>query len=322
MESISKRTTKTVWKGCLCAIGCEVFFGLSTVFTKYVTNDVSGLTLLGWRFFIAFIVMHTLKHLGVIRAQIRASQLKKLLRIALFSPVLYFFLETLGIRYTTASESGAFFSSIPVISLIASTLILRKKPTKHQVVGIGITVVGVLITVAAAGFEASFSPAGYAALTMAIISYSLYSVYVEESGMRTEDITYMMLACAAAVFVPLALGEHWIHGTLLRLIQLPVVHAGFLFAVLYQGIACSILAFFLSNIAIEAIGVNRTASFIGISTVVSVAAGILFLGETFGIFQLIGVTVILIGVYTANLRSQVSVHSPENAGSQKNPKPS
>lgn len=52
-------------------------------------------------------------------------------------------------------------------------------------------------------------------------------------------------------------------------------------AVLYQGVGCSVLAFFLSNVAIARIGVNRTASFIGVSTVVSIAAGALLLGERF-----------------------------------------
>ena len=43
--------------GSLCALGCETLFGLSYIFTKQVTNLVSSFALMGWRFFIAFIVM-------------------------------------------------------------------------------------------------------------------------------------------------------------------------------------------------------------------------------------------------------------------------
>lgn len=71
-------------------------------------------------------------------------------------------------------------------------------------------------------------------------------------------------------------------------------------AILYQGIGCSVIAFFLSNIAISKIGVNRTASFIGISTVVSIVAGALILKENFSVYQLIGAIVIIMGVYVAN----------------------
>lgn len=62
------------------------------------------------------------------------------------------------------------------------------------------------------------------------------------------------------------------------------------------ALGCSVLAFFLSNTAITKIGVNRTASFIG----VSIAAGALVLGERFTAGQLAGAAAILAGVYIAN----------------------
>lgn len=52
--------------------------------------------------------------------------------------------------------------------------------------------------------------------------------------------------------------------------------------------------------AIVKIGVNRTSSFVGVSTVVSIIAGVLLLGENFSAYQLIGVIIIIIGVYIAN----------------------
>ena len=82
-------------------------------------------------------------------------------------------------------------------------------------------------------------------------------------------------------------------------------------AILYQGIGCSIIAFFLSNMAIAKIGVNRTSSFIGIATAVSIAAGAVLLKETFSIYQIIGAVVIIIGVYVANVKTkQVSIFAP------------
>lgn len=288
--------------GCLCAIGCEVFFGLSTVFTKHATGSASELALLGWRFFIAFFVMNLLRLTKWVRIDLRGKNVKPLIRIALFSPVLYFLLETIGISRTTASESGAFFACIPVVALIASTLILKKKPDSKQVIGIGITVAGVLVTVIAAGLEASFSWSGYFFLTLAIISYSLYCVYVEKTkGFSGIEITYMMLLCASLAFLVLSIGEAAWSGTVGTLLILPIQNPSFAVAVLYQGIACSILAFFLSNVAIANIGVNRTSSFIGMSTIVSVSAGVLLLGEQFSMFQIVGVILILIGVYTANM---------------------
>lgn len=78
--------------------------------------------------------------IGLIRVNFKGKSIKYVLLAAFFSPVLYFLGETLGINLTTASESGAFLASIPVMALIAATLILKEKPSKHQIVGIAITV--------------------------------------------------------------------------------------------------------------------------------------------------------------------------------------
>ena len=91
-------------------------------------------------------------------------------------------------------------------------------------------------------------------------------------------------------------------GTVTELISLPFNKGEFLIAILYQGIGCSVVAFFLSNVAIANIGVNRTSSFIGVSTVVSIIAGTVLLKESFTSMQIAGAVVIIIGVYVANAK--------------------
>ena len=119
---------------------------------------------------------------------------------------------------------------------------------------------------------------------------------------RTADaeITYAMLLSGAAFYGLLALGEAAAHGTLTALLTLPVKNGAFRTAVFYQGVGCSVAAFFLSNAAIAKIGVNKTSSFIGVSTIVSILAGALALGEPLHIGQIVGAAVIVAGVYTAN----------------------
>ena len=51
--------------GSLCALGCEVLYGMSYVFTKQATLSASALSLLGWRFVLAFFVMSILVIIGV-----------------------------------------------------------------------------------------------------------------------------------------------------------------------------------------------------------------------------------------------------------------
>lgn len=298
-----------MFTGSLCALGCEIIYGMSYVFTKQAIKGASELSLLGWRFALSFVVMNLLVAFGIIKVNFIVKKIRPLLIISLFCPVIYFIGETFGISNTTASESGVFLACIPVISLAASAFILKKKPTGLQITGILITLTGVLVTVFAAGTSSSFSLTGYLCLLFAVLSYALYSVYVDKAGDYTGmEITYMMITAGAIVFILLAFSEAMFKENVSQLISLPFQDIGFVITLIYQGIGCSILAFFLSNIAIGKIGVNRTASFIGISTVVSIIAGSVFLRERLTLLQLLGAVIIILGVYTANARITDSIN--------------
>ena len=302
---VSKNKNNKILIGCLCALGCETIFGLSYVFTKQATNVASEFAFLGWRFVIAAVFMSLCIVLGLFKVSFKGKRLRSLLVIALCNPAIYYIGETIGISHTTAAESGVILACIPVASLVASTLILREKPVRQQIIGILVTLIGVVITVFAAGMQSSLSVMGYLFLFIAVISYSLYSVYVEKAEDFTgAEITYIMMVSGAILFGILALAEGISTGTMVQLIVLPLHEKGFLVAILYGGICSSILGFILVNTAIALLGVNRTASFIGISTVVSIIAGVLLLGESFSMFQIAGAAVIIAGVYIANTKLQ------------------
>lgn len=290
-----------VLTGSLCALGCEVLYGLSYLFTKQTAETSSPLALLSWRFVVALAAMSLCVALVFIPVRLKGRRLGPPLRVALFCPCLYFIGETVGIRETTVTESGVFLACVPALSLLASTVILKKKPTKRQIIGSLVTFLGVMTTVVAVGLSSSLSPVGYAALMLAVVAYALYSVFVDLAADYTgAEITYVMLCSGAAFYGLLALGEAAAHGALSELLTLPARSGTFRTAVLYQGIGCSVAAFFLSNAAIAKIGVNKTSSFIGVSTIVSILAGALALGEPLSVGQIVGAAVIVAGVYTAN----------------------
>ena len=290
-----------VLAGGACAVSCEALFGLSYLFTKDALAGASELALLGWRFLIGALAMLSCAALGIVKVDLRGGKLRRLFSIALFSPVLYFIGETIGIGRTSASESGAFLACIPVAALAASSICLKKKPAGIQVLGILATLCGVLATLLAASARPSFSPLGYAMLMLAVASYAMYSVLVEKArDCSSSEITLAMLLAGALAFVPAALAEALASGDAASLAALPFANPRFLAACLYQGIGCSVLAFFLSNAAIARIGVNRAASFLGVSTAVAVVSGVLVLGEQFTAWQCAGVALIISGVLIAN----------------------
>ena len=287
--------------GCLCALGAETLFGLSYYFTKQATDLVDPFAFLGWRFLIAAVAMLIAAATGLIKINLKGKNLKPLLLVAFFNPAAYFFLEILGISSTTASESGVVLACIPIASLIASTVFLKEMPHPRQTAGILVTLAGALVTVLAVGASSSLSVFGYAMLLGAMVAYALYCVAVDKAGeFSGMEITFVMMVTGGVVFPLLAMGEAALAGELGALFTLPFTVPGFLKAILYTGFGASILGAFLSNLAIAKIGVNRTSSFIGVSTVVSIIGGVLLLGEPFSTAQMVGAGIILAGIYIAN----------------------
>ena len=291
MTEIQKKTLI----GCVCAVSCEILFGLSYLFTKKITSDVDAVTLLGWRFLLAFIMMNVLLITGYININIKKKHFSSLLKIAALQ----------RIQMTTASESGSIIACIPIASLVASILFLQKKPTRFQTSGICLTVVGVIVCVTAKGFESSFSGIGYIMLCMAVLSYSLYCVSAEKADKTTSiEKTYVMIACGACFFATMAIARSIAAGTVVDLLMLPFQNTVFLFSIVYLGIVSSVISFVLFNISISSIGTNKASSFVGISTAVSVLAGVFILDEKFSAMQCYGTLIILLGVYIANMKSR------------------
>ncbi len=292
---------KRILMGVSAALVCEILFGLSYTFTKNAMKSADEIDLLGWRFLLAFAAIALLRLCGLLRTNFRGKNLKPLILICLLNPFLYFIGETFGIARTTASESGVFLACIPVTAIAASSLILGKPPSQRQVLGIVTTLIGVIIAVLAAGLTFTFSASGYAILVLAVLAYSLYSVYVERAREFTGvEITFVMLAGGAAAFATILLIKHLRGGTLFHILTLPFTDTTFGTAVIYQGLACSMIAFFAANTAITKLGVNAASSFVGISAIVALLAGAFILGENVSFLQILGMALILLGVYIAN----------------------
>ncbi len=303
MKDLSSNNTVV---GILCAIACEILFGLSLAFTKDVAQVWGAFALLGWRFVVALVTMSFLVILGIVKINLKGKNIRPLLCAALFSPCLYYIAETIGISHTTASESGVILAGIPVAALIASSLILKKKPSIMQAVGILVTILGVVIAVVAAGVTSSFSIFGYSCLLVAVSACALYCVFVEKAREYSGgEITFITVIAGSLVFITSAVIVAIHEGSFAELATLPFKEPSFAIAVLYQGIGCSVGAFFLSAVAISKIGVNRRASFVGMSTIASVLSGAIVLGEVFTLYQFIGAAIIIAGVYTANSKKNI-----------------
>ncbi len=303
---------KNLIVGTLCQVLAALLFGFSFLFVKVTVERVSALTLLSWRFFIAFAAMGLLALFKLIKVNLRGKNLGPLLLIALFQPGLYYAAETTGIKLTTASESGTLLACIPIVTLLFSGPVLHEPPTKRQTASIVLSVFGVVAIALVKGFQSSFNVLGYALLTVAMFSDSFFVLFSRKAAaFNSAEKTFVMMALGAAVFTSAAFIEHGVNGTVTELLTLPFRDTDFLWSVLYLGVGCCAIGFFLCNYGIELLGATRSASFAGLTTIISVLAGVILLHEDFSLLQGAGTLLVLLGVYGANTLPKRATHVEE-----------
>ncbi len=299
-------------KGMLAAASASTLFAFSFLFTKQITAEVSAFSLLGWRFLFAFLAMSFCIAIGIFKVNFKGKNFKPLFLMAIFQPVIYFMAETFGIRMTTASESGTIIACIPIVTLLTSSVFLKKYPTKMQITGILVSFTGIVGIVLIKGASASFHVAGYLVLLAAVLSAAMFTVYsTRAEAFSSVEKTYIMSFFGMVSFITLASIEHALAGTLPQFFMLPISNMRFLQAILYLSIGCSVIAFILTNMAIEVIGANRMTSFVALTTVVTVTAGVVFLKEPFSYKQAIATLLVIVGVYLAN-RGKQKLQQEEN----------
>ena len=283
------------------ALFSEILFGLSFIFIKMCVSSISIFTLLSWRGLTAFAAMTVCALLGIIKIDLKGKNLRPLLLLSFFQPISYFVMETMGIRLTTASESGTILACVPIITMLFSTIFLKDKPTKRQVFFMMMSVTGAVIIGLLGGFQASSNVLGYLFIVGAMCSESAYAITSQKlKGFNSAEKTYAMVASGAVVFTGCALVEHGIKGTLVYYLTLPFTDSNFLICILYLSLGCSVIAFFCANYSISIIGATRRAAFAGLATVTAIIGGVFYLGESFTMMQAVAAVLIMAGAYGVN----------------------
>ncbi len=280
----------------------SIIFGFSFMFTKGALKYVTPNQLLAFRFTVAALVMTLFWALRLIKLDFRGRNLKGVLLLAFVQPVLYFCFETTGVNLTTASEAGLMIALIPVFVTLLGALFLKEIPTLRQLFYIILSVVGVVTIVSGGkGITASGHTIGLLALLGAVLAAAVYDILSRwlSAQFRPVELTFVMMWFGALFFDAAVLLEIWRIGEPLQLLSL-LQRREVWSAVFYLGIFSSIGAFFCTNYALSQIEASRTAVFADLSTIISVVAGIAFLGEPFYLYHLAGGALILVGVWGTN----------------------
>jgi drug/metabolite transporter (DMT)-like permease len=286
----------------LAGILSSIIFGFSFLFTKIGLGAVNNepFDLIAGRFAVAALLLLLMKLMGKTKLNYKGKKLRMLFLLSFFQPVLYFIFETYGIKLTSSSEAGTMIALIPVMVTILAAIFLKEKPALNQVIFILISLSGILL-INLPKFEGKGNILGMFVLLATITSAAIYSILSRKLSTIFTPIecTYVMMWQGAIVFNAVSIIKH-INSHSLSSYFLPWSSSTFLISVLYLGGLSSVIAFFLLNYMYSKLRASAAASFSNITTVVSIFAGVLILKESFEPNQIIGIVIILIGVWGTN----------------------
>ena len=282
-----------------------MLFGLTFLGAKIALTELDVFQVLACRWTLALILYLILLAVGVIKINLKGKNLKWLLILALTQPCLSQLFETMGIDMTTTSESAIIYAMIPIMVGFITMTVLRKKLPGHVIAGLLISFSGIVLsTVCGEGFSLGGSILGYIIMLIAVLFAAIYTIL-------SEKIAAEFTATERSFSIAL-IGVIWfnminiIRGSGFEGYAICFQHPDVGLAILFLGTCGSFAAYFMFNYAVSHIPASQTSAIsTNLLTLTGVVAGIIILGDSYGWYTVVGMVMIVIGVITANWKTEV-----------------
>lgn len=294
----------------VAAIIAAVTWGFSFLFTKNALNHLETFQLLGYRFLVAAGFLTVLAAFRVVKLDLTAGKLKGMLLVALLQPVLYFIGETIGVKLTTTTESGIIIALAPIAITVCSVILLKERLSAVSWMAIAVSVAGVVLIVLSKGFDAGSGQfLGILALLGAVVAAGIYNPLSRMVSRQCSpiEVTFVMMWVGAIVFniAGVAMHEGGI-GTYFSGFASPTV----LMDIAYLGILSSVVAFFCLNYALSRLPSSVVGTFINLTPIITVFAGVLIGKETLLPLQIAGAALVLAGIWWMAHRQAAEARPP------------
>lgn len=270
------------------------------VLGRWLRDQIGPLTLAAARFLIASLLFTALlqrrppeeRRLGRDRWLLLGMALSG---VAVFAPTLY-----LGLRFTTAVNATLVNGLGPLITGLLAALLIQEPMSGRQITGAIVGLAGVIGLISSGTFalwQAAWGNVGDLIVLGAVALWGLYSVLGRQVMRRRSALS--ATSFSAFLGLPLLLlAAAWEVQTF------PVVaRPELVLAVLYIGIAPTVIGFLSWNAGVRRLGSSGAMVFYNTLPLYGALLGYLFLGESIGAAHLLGGALIIGGGLWAAVRS-------------------
>jgi drug/metabolite transporter (DMT)-like permease len=213
----------------------------------------------------------------------------------------------MGLKYVSGAVAGVIIGSAPVVTALLSSVMIQDVPLRSVWAGGLLSCAGVAL-VSIAGFQAAgeHPVLGSLLVFLGVVSWALYSIGSRAVMDRISPLTvnWTTLLVATVIQIPLLWTDH------------KMLDAGVASVTMPDWLALAYLVVFATAVAqqawlfgVQGIGPSRASILGNLTPVAAVALSVLILHESVGPVEIVGIVLILAGVWVVDRSTKLPADS-------------
>jgi len=276
----------------------NVFWGFSFVWTDIALKENIGpITLVLLRLIFATLLLGILAKFSGNLQKLQFKHLKYFLGLALCEPFLYFLCETYGLTMVSPTVTSVIIATIPLFTPIVGFFILKEHINSSTIIGIVVSMIGVLGVVFSGDKDFSGQIIGAVLVFGAVLTALGYAVFVKYLIHRYNATTLVFYQnfIGLIFFIPCFfvidfshLGEmHFTFKAISSIVQLAVF--------------ASVLAFIFYSRSVKVLGVTKVGVFCYTIPVLTALFAFFMVDERLSIIQWFGMSIVIFGLIISQM---------------------
>jgi len=270
-----------------------IIWGSTFALIKGVIDTIPPYTYLAYRFLLAALILVVIFWKRLKKLNIMILKKGSLIGIFLF---LGYTLQTVGLKYTTATKAGFITGFSVVLVPIISFLLLKEKVSRDSVIGVALATLGLWFL----NYNSSFSfNLGDFLVLLCAFSFAMHIISV---GLFSKKLDYVLLAITQITVV-------FILSLFMALIfERPAIHLSYpsyiWWSIVITGIFATALAFYMQNRFQRHSTATKTAIIFSGEPLFAAMFAYILIGEKVGLIAWAGGLLIIFGMIVSQKESR------------------
>ena len=267
---------------------------LNPVIGRAVHGEVPPLGLAFWRWFVAAVVLLPFSWAGLrqdwshYRAHLGTLCVLGCLVTGSTALVL------IGLNFTSAINASLLNTTQPALVVMLSSVFLKERSTRVQVLGILAAIFGVLIVLTRFQWSAMATfrfNGGDILVLIAMCGLAAYAIMLRRipNSLGATESLFIMLVAGSFALLPFYLVETAVYR------PVPVTQTSIM-AILTLALLVSCVATLFWNISTQIVGPSRASMFMNLIPIFGSLMAVLLLGEAFELFHIAGILLVCVGI--------------------------